>query len=107
MKEVKKQSIGNVYVTFDTSYHQCIVCHRDDIDDEKEEEKVVYDGVDDDDVAMMILAMVFTWVFIAQEAQLRFRSALRQGKWGATPSELDMVLYDIKTFDQQVYLCCY
>ncbi|CAM9221249.1 unnamed protein product, partial [Sphacelaria rigidula] len=37
-----------------------------------------------------------------KEAQLRFSSALRQGKRGAAPSEVDMVLYDIKTFDQQV-----
>ena len=37
-----------------------------------------------------------------QETQLRFSPAVRRGKYGDNPSEVDMILYDIKSFDQQV-----
>lgn len=37
-----------------------------------------------------------------QESQLRFSAAVRRGKYGDNPSEVDMILYDIKSFDQQV-----
>ncbi|CAM9638144.1 unnamed protein product, partial [Hapterophycus canaliculatus] len=37
-----------------------------------------------------------------KESQLRFSAAVRRGKYGDNPSEVDMILYDIKSFDQQV-----
>eukprot|EP00903_Cladosiphon_okamuranus_P008396 g8072.t1 len=37
-----------------------------------------------------------------KETQLRFSPAVRRGKYGENPSEVDMILYDIKSFDQQV-----
>ncbi|CBJ31071.1 expressed unknown protein [Ectocarpus siliculosus] len=39
---------------------------------------------------------------IIKETQLRFTPAVRRGKLGDNPSEVDMILYDIKSFDQQV-----
>lgn len=39
---------------------------------------------------------------LSQETQLRFTPAVRRGKLGDNPSEVDMILYDIKSFDQQV-----
>lgn len=41
-------------------------------------------------------------VLALQETQLRFSPAVRGGKHGDIPSEVDMILYDIKSFDQQV-----
>lgn len=39
---------------------------------------------------------------LSQDAQLRFSPALRNAKYGANPTEMDMILYDIKSIDKQV-----